>query len=154
MRDLQRGAGWAKHGGPPPARGGPHPVPAHSPWGSRGAGTPGNRERPVVAGTRPATGAARLQACPGATSPRSLPPLGPRPAGWRRLCRWPPRTPRGFPGEGVRLGVIKQGGTSPAGPEVEEQPRDQRRRHSSMFGCHAPGSHPLWGQEGLNLPIQ
>jgi hypothetical protein len=54
----------------------PRPGPAHSPWGSRGADTPGSLEQLVVARTPPARGVVQLQACLGATSPLSLPPLG------------------------------------------------------------------------------
>lgn len=79
---CSRVRGGAKHGPAPPTVGTAlaPPAPPHSPWGSHVAGTPGSRERPEVAGTPPARGAARLQACPGATSSRSLPPLGLIPA--------------------------------------------------------------------------
>lgn len=59
----------------------PHLGPAHSPWGSRVAGTLGSHEQLAVARTPPAKGVARLQACLGATSHRSLPPPGLIPAG-------------------------------------------------------------------------
>lgn len=82
--DLKRGTRWGRAVGPFPSRldlepGLPRPCPSgpsHSPWGSRAVGTPGNRERPAVAETPPATEAARPRASPAATSPQSLPPPG------------------------------------------------------------------------------
>lgn len=50
--------------------------PAYSPWDSRGAGTLGSHERPVVAGTPPTRGAARPPVSPAATIPLSLTPPG------------------------------------------------------------------------------